>query len=124
MSNHIDALRVVLDEYKDSRYVLGVTDCCTLVADYLTQLGHTHTWDRDSERDIQNPIKALIKHLGKPKADDGLSEDLGDIILMERDETGPIIGLRTGRGIVSMFREDGLIFVSDNIPVRGVWRVE
>ena len=116
----IEALRVVCDEYSDEHYVLGEMDCCTLVADYLYILGVEHNWDGDSQAAMKNPLRTLVAHLGERHDVEGLK--LGDVVYMNSKETGSILGLLTGRGIICMTQDDGLVVLDSKVPVKGVWR--
>ena len=117
----IGALRVVVDDFKDSDYRLGECDCATLVAAYCTELGIEHAWRTgDSELYHGSPkaMKRLIQELGKPIE---AAPEIGDIVLLQTD--GMNLAIVSGRGYVGMVDADGLVCFPPNVPVRRVWRI-
>lgn len=121
----IDALRVVLDKYSTAAWELGVMDCATMVADYADQLGVPYKWDRDSKAAVAgNPLRTIMRVLGKPEPLDP-ADLVGDVVLLN-DSVEPLLGLRTGRGYVTLSHGDnnGLVmFAFDAIEIRATWRL-
>ena len=126
------ALRVVVDDYKDRPYILGLNDCATLCADYAGLLGFEHDWDRNSKRDSKDAIRVIFKILGRNQ----LSElepryQLGDINLIKTENNNFCLGLRLGTGIITMVERsevngvfgEGLFLYEPDTPIKAAWRI-